>query len=86
MLSWGLSPFSKNLIILNPSIFSENLTFHDQEKLAQQAGQISEKFPQNIMIKTLFENLEVFRNLRILSNFENCFVDRIEPWSNFEIQ
>ena len=53
-----------------------------QNILVQLAGQISENFPQNILIGTQFENLRKFSEFwEFCQNSENIFVDRTKPWN-----
>ena len=90
-LNPGLNPINKipssekfsdkNLRILNPQIFSEILR-NSQTKYFGAAGWTdfwkfsSEYFDRN----TFWKSEEIVRILRILSEFWEFFVDRIEPW------
>ena len=71
----------KNLKILNPQIFSENLRNFQQNILVQLAGQIYENFPQNIFwthVCTIFApflNLYLIPKSLFLRSWNGCKPD-----------
>ena len=63
------------------NFFWKSEKFSDTFFWCKLAGQISENFPQSILIGTLFENLRKFSEIwENTQNSENFFVVRIEPW------
>ena len=90
----GLNPTNKNLSFweifrqksgnFEPTNFFQKIRNFQTKYFGAASGQISENFLRNILIGTQFENMyvEIFRNLRTLSEFwEFFFVGRIEPKS-----
>ena len=70
----------KNLRLLNPPIFSENLRNFQTKYFGAAGWKISENFPQNILKGTQFENLRKFSEFwEFCQNSEIIFVDRTKP-------